>query len=423
MSVWSGAAPPSAAVAAVRRSTDRLVTSVIEAVVADGSVYGEILDGPEGLAIRMGIEQAVRAFLDAIEHGARPSEEAADLWRRLGEAEFQSGRGLEELRAAFRTGTQAVWREAARLAADVGVPTEVVIQLAEAIFAYSDELAGRVVEGFLRMQSDEAGEIERRRRRLVALLLDPAGADPDALARAASLARWQVPRSVAVLAVAGQDPLGPIGRRLGVDALIGADTDGGFLIVPDPEGPARAREIDTAVEGVDAALGPPVPPAASRRSLRRARLALTLLERGALHGPTGRLARADEHLVSLVTLQDADLAEEFAAARLAVVEALPVAERDRLLETLSEWLALQRHVPAIAESLHVHPQTVRYRVARLRELLGPTLEDPDGRFELQLALRIRHQLGASGSSGSASSSSVSSSNTARSSSRPPSAAT
>ncbi len=44
---------------------------------------------------------------------------------------------------------------------------------------------------------------------------------------------------------------------------------------------------------------------------------------------------------------------------------------------------------AMAEELHVHPQTARYRVARLRELFGGQLDDPDARFELQLALRAR----------------------------------
>jgi DNA-binding PucR family transcriptional regulator len=32
---------------------------------------------------------------------------------------------------------------------------------------------------------------------------------------------------------------------------------------------------------------------------------------------------------------------------------------------------------------------VRYRLTRLRELLGGTLEDPDARFELEAALRAR----------------------------------
>jgi DNA-binding PucR family transcriptional regulator len=44
----------------------------------------------------------------------------------------------------------------------------------------------------------------------------------------------------------------------------------------------------------------------------------------------------------------------------------------------------------MAADLHVHPQTVRYRLTRLRELLGEALDDPDARFELEVVLRARH---------------------------------
>jgi PucR C-terminal helix-turn-helix domain len=40
----------------------------------------------------------------------------------------------------------------------------------------------------------------------------------------------------------------------------------------------------------------------------------------------------------------------------------------------------------------VHPQTVRYRIAKLGELLGEGLQTPGGRFELALAVRIRRAL-------------------------------
>jgi DNA-binding PucR family transcriptional regulator len=46
-------------------------------------------------------------------------------------------------------------------------------------------------------------------------------------------------------------------------------------------------------------------------------------------------------------------------------------------------------VSPTAAALGVHPQTVRYRIARLRELFGAALDDPESRFELQLALRGR----------------------------------
>jgi hypothetical protein len=64
-------------------------------------------------------------------------------------------------------------------------------------------------------------------------------------------------------------------------------------------------------------------------------------------------------------------------------------ERERLTQTLAAWLDHQRQTPQIAEALHVHPQTVRYRIAKLRQLLGDAIDDPGGRFDLQLALRIR----------------------------------
>ncbi len=59
----------------------------------------------------------------------------------------------------------------------------------------------------------------------------------------------------------------------------------------------------------------------------------------------------------------------------------------RAVDDLHAWLREQGRTEAVARELHVHPQTVRYRLARLRELFGDVLERPDGRFELEVALR------------------------------------
>ncbi len=42
----------------------------------------------------------------------------------------------------------------------------------------------------------------------------------------------------------------------------------------------------------------------------------------------------------------------------------------------------------VAQRLGIHPQTARYRLARLRELFGDALDDPEARFWLELALRV-----------------------------------
>jgi hypothetical protein len=390
---WRGEAIPPEAVAAVRAQLPDVVDGIVEAVRGGSPVYGDVLAGPEGMAIRMGIEQAHHAFLAAIESGRRPAGETDELWRRLGEAEFQSGRSLDDLRAAFRIGTRAAWRGAADLALSAGVSASVAIATAEAIFVYADELAADVVEGYLRMQSDEAGELERRRRRVTALLLDPDGHDPEALAHAAELARWPVPRTLAVVAIQSDGPLAVV-RRLDADALAGADGAGAWLVIPDPDGPGRPAALERALGTETAAVGPTVEPADTPRSLRWARVALRLAATGAL--APGGLLRTDEHLADLALLQDDELAGALARRALAPLAELPAAERERLLETLVAWLDHQRHTPQISALLHVHPQTVRYRMARLGELLGDKLQTPEGRFELQLALRVRRAYSATG---------------------------
>ena len=49
---------------------------------------------------------------------------------------------------------------------------------------------------------------------------------------------------------------------------------------------------------------------------------------------------------------------------------------------------------AMARALGVHPQTARYRLRGLRELLGDAIDDPDARLEIELALRARLQASA-----------------------------
>ncbi len=388
---WVGERLPPKTVAVVRAALSSLVDRIIAAIRAENPVYAEVLADPAGLGIRLGIEQALTAFLDAVERGAPPARETDEVWRRLGEAEFQAGRDLDALRAAFRTGTRAAWRAAADVAAGLGLPTQAVITLAEGIFIYSDALAGDVVEGYVRAQSDEAGERERRRRRLGTLLLDPADHDPDVVERAAELASWPLPRTMAALALAG-DSAAPVTRRLDVDTLAGVDADGAWLLIPDPAGPGRMPALRRAAEGLTAALGPAVAPVDAERSLRWARTALALSARGALPGEN--VIRVDEHLPAVILLADGDLAGVLLERALAPLDGIAGAERERLLRTLEAWFAHQRHTPAVAAELHVHPQTVRYRIAKLRELLGARLEDRDGRFELELALRARRLIGA-----------------------------
>jgi DNA-binding PucR family transcriptional regulator len=58
-----------------------------------------------------------------------------------------------------------------------------------------------------------------------------------------------------------------------------------------------------------------------------------------------------------------------------------------LVQTLRAYLDGFGDVAAAAEQLHVHPNTVRYRVRRIETLLATSLADPDVRLLLSLGLR------------------------------------
>jgi DNA-binding PucR family transcriptional regulator len=59
----------------------------------------------------------------------------------------------------------------------------------------------------------------------------------------------------------------------------------------------------------------------------------------------------------------------------------------RLAETLRSWLLHQGRRDAVAEDLHIHAQTVRYRMGQLRELYGDRLDDPETVLGLVIALQ------------------------------------
>lgn len=112
---------------------------------------------------------------------------------------------------------------------------------------------------------------------------------------------------------------------------------------------------------------------------------LAALESGAV--PTGELLMSEDHLADLLLLEGRELAMRIAARRLAPFESLTPNARKRMRETALAFVRRRGNSVEMAAELHLHPQTARYRLARLRELLGDQLDDPDARFEFEIALR------------------------------------
>jgi PucR-like helix-turn-helix protein len=355
------------------------VADEIMAAIADEvPAYARPLEGAFGRGLRAGVDEALRQFVEQVRSpGARPDVE---VYRLLGRGEWREGRSLDALLAAYRVGARVAWRRLARAGTAAGVEPETMNLLAESIFAYIDELSAESVEGYAQAQALAAGERQRRRQRLLELLLTDPTAPAGARRRAASDAEWRLPDQAAVVVVAGD--AARLGGRVGPDALGGAVHDIPCLVMPDPDGPGRAGLLAAALGDRPGAISPTTTLGGLPDAFRWARAALSLRD-----GAAGGLVRVDDVLTDLALRADASLLARLRARRLEPLDGLPARTRDRLTVTLAAWLDERGNAVAVASRLGVHPQTVRYRLAQLRDHFGATLDDADARFELQLALR------------------------------------
>jgi hypothetical protein len=392
---------PADVAAALRPVLPDLAAEILRAIGRDVPEYSRPLEGAFGVVLRDGVERALRRFVDSIAHPEGVDARDRRMYIDLGRGEMRQGRTLNALLAAYRVGAQLAWRRFAEAGTAAGLAHPTIYRLGESIFAYIDELSGESIEGYAAEQSATAGEHQRRRARLVRLLASDPPAAPELVRAAAERAGWVVPARLAAVLVEGAASerlagrLGPGVMAASLDPADGAPAAGAGLaararhvlaFVPDPDAPGRRAQLVQAVGTRHAALGPTVEPAEAGRSAERARRALELLDAGLL--AADGLVVAEEHAGALLLHADPALGAELAAARLAPLDGLRPAVRERLRETLRAWLDRQGRIDETARALDVHPQTVRYRLAQLRDAFGPALDDGDARFELAIALRV-----------------------------------
>jgi PucR C-terminal helix-turn-helix domain len=357
---------------------DEIIAAIRESVPE----YARPLEGSFGRGVRAGVGEALTRFVDDIERpGADPGRWRA-VYLNLGRGEVRQGRTLDALLAAYRVGARVAWRRVAEAASAAGATPEELTALAEAIFAYIDEISAISAEGYAAAQAEAAGEAQRRREAAVRMLIE-GGASAEALAQAADAAEWSLPRAAAAVVTRDVQP-GALATRLGPGTIAATLGDGLVCaVVPDADAPGRGRALEAALGNRPAGVGPTVEPLRFPVSEARARLTLELLETGTISGTP---ALAADHLATLIIHGDPELLADHAAGELAPLADETELSRERLEATLRAWIDHPGRPTEVARAVHVHPQTARYRLRRLRELLGD-IDDPERRFALALALR------------------------------------
>jgi len=374
-------------VVALRADLPAVSERVVAAIIAEVPSYQRAFAGPMGETIRSAVALALAGFLDRVSGDARRTERTRNAVHGgaydLGRGEARAGRTMDALLSAYRVGARVAWRGMSTSAVSAGLVAEQVVTYAELVFAYIDELSAASVAG----HSDEletTGRVQQRlRERLARLLLT--GAPADAVLAGARRADWAIPDTLtAVLLPPAQlrtttTALGSSGARalvLEEDLPDPVVDDVVALLLPD----ASRSVLRRVLRDRDAVLGPTLPWVDVLGSYQRAARTAALVERG------GGLIDSGDHLARLVLEADPGARADLRRRALAPLDDEAPGSREKLEATLRAWLLCGGRRDDVATLLFVHPQTVRYRMGRIRDLFGDRLTDPEVVLELVLAL-------------------------------------
>lgn len=388
---------PATVADALRPNLDAIAIEMVDVIRREVPRYRRPLDSELGRDLVAAVRRALFQFVELIENPNGPQDHNSAVFRRLGKAEFLTGRNMDELQAAYRVGARVGSRRYTEIGQAIGLPTGTVLLLSEAVLVHINELANESVRGYTEARLRSVGDLANRRRALAERLLervqDSAGVTLESLSYQAE---WPLPSTLACVLV--ETP----GLELVPDATFDSDIlvlsrgSEAVLFVPGPDEAARLDRLRQSLSWRIAALGPSVAPADTWLSAYCARLALRHTRRGLLPVKAD-LVIADDHLAALMLLGGEHIGRLLSNDVLSALSGLPAGKAGRLEETLQALLrSMNRSAPEIAAALGIHPQTARYRLRQLEGLFGNRLDDPDFRFAVELALRGRSlQRGAS----------------------------
>ncbi|MFD6555616.1 PucR family transcriptional regulator [Streptomyces sp. NPDC058398] len=213
-------------------------------------------------------------------------------------------------------------------------------------------------------------------------------------------------KTAAVVPDAKGDPLGGLAEVVESAAVRSGESvlvvpDGERLVVLAVDGGAAVAACGDHAAGLESAravpreqsagdegelvvgLSAPAGPIAARAAYKQAEQALSVARR------RGRFLVEHEELAagSVLPLLADDAVRAFADGLLRALHEHDATGRGDLVASLRAWLSRHGQWDAAAADLGVHRHTLRYRMRRVEEILGRSLDDPDVRMELWLALK------------------------------------
>jgi hypothetical protein len=328
--------------------------------------------------VRGNLELFVRTVLEQRE----PTEDDLAPFHESTKERAAEGMPLEDLLHAYRLGGRMAWNVLVKTAHPY--ERHALLEAAELIMGYVDSVSSAVAQSYLEEHQQLASEEERRLRTLFEALLDGERID-NGLREIADRLGFRIEDTYRPFALAL--PGAPAWEHSQVAAAL------------------RLRNILAVTEGerVSGLAGASVPNHAlgNGRTLlavadptRQSELSVVLeetrflVELGRELGLTGEL-KAEEFLPELLLANSTRLAEAVRRRVIGPLEDYAEKRESELIETLEAFVASGLDRRGTAERMHVHPNTLDYRLRRIQELTGLDLRRPGDLALITLALKQR----------------------------------
>lgn len=373
---------PAALVPTLRTAVPPLPEYVTARIRAEVPAFGGAGHDRMHRLIREAVTVAVDGFLRiaAGEEECRARVEAH--FRGLGWAEAQAGMGVHRVLAAIQVANDSVWQAIHRMVDREELSGNLVADLGVAMSRYLAHLSGEVQRG---MAEQRRAMSDVRTRLVLALMQEPSGSQARDVAELAAAAGWSLPEHVVVVVgqLYGQVPGQVTGLPPGALSWMDGDR---LVVITVEEGLRDATEVLLRLDPrVQVAQSWAVPLLQARHAYRWARRALALARSGDMRIES-RVIPCVRYRMTLWLAADQELARDISQELLAPLLGEKPHHRLMLAETMLRSLETAESAPAMAAYFKTHPQTIRNRMRKLRNLFGDQLDDADQRLALMVAL-------------------------------------
>jgi sugar diacid utilization regulator len=336
-----------------------------------------------------------------------PNAEELAMIRESASRRAREGVPLSGLLVAYRTGAQIAWAEARVIIGDDPDRLAAGLDLATAIMSWIDEASGAAAQAYLAEYERLTSDREASRRDFVDGAVSGELTGEEVLARGEALGLDPaLPSAVAIFlfeSEPGDLRLRNAQHKVRAMAAELPNAEHSLTVVRGDE-LVLIFPVEKWVDEIAGELRSFVARASDAIELRlvagvgRARESLTELA-GSYREASMALAAARAGtsmplaLYGEVLVEELILRERAVAKRLAHTILEPLEAHPDLRATLVEYIQYGPSLPAVAKRLFLHPNTVAYRLARVRDLTGRDPKSPAGVAELFLALRAAQLVG------------------------------